>query len=59
MKYPIGIQTFEDIRRDGYVYVDKTACQPFKNTLITPPPGRRYCKVNTGRMGVPLPTYME
>ena len=24
MKYPIGIQTFEDIRRDGYVYVDKT-----------------------------------
>ena len=25
MKYPIGIQTFEDIRRDGYVYVDKSA----------------------------------
>ena len=24
MKYPIGIQTFEDIRRDGFVYVDKT-----------------------------------
>ena len=24
MKYPIGIQTFEDIRKDGYVYVDKT-----------------------------------
>ena len=23
-RYPIGIQTFEDIRRDGYVYVDKT-----------------------------------
>lgn len=23
-KYPIGIQSFEDIRRDGYVYVDKT-----------------------------------
>lgn len=25
MLYPIGIQTFADIRRDGYVYVDKTA----------------------------------
>ena len=24
MKYPIGIQSFETIRRDGYVYVDKT-----------------------------------
>ena len=25
MKYPIGIQNFEKIRLDGYVYVDKTA----------------------------------
>lgn len=25
MKYPIGIQDFEKIRKDGYVYVDKTA----------------------------------
>ena len=25
MKYPIGIQNFGEIRRDGYVYVDKTA----------------------------------
>lgn len=24
MKYPIGIQTFDKIREDGYVYVDKT-----------------------------------
>ena len=24
-KLPIGIQTFEDIRRNGYLYVDKTA----------------------------------
>ena len=24
MKYPIGIQSFETIRQDGYVYVDKT-----------------------------------
>ena len=23
---PIGIQSFEKMRRDGYVYVDKTAC---------------------------------
>jgi len=25
MKYPIGIQNFEKIRKDGFVYVDKTA----------------------------------
>ena len=25
MKYPIGIQSFDQIRNDGYVYVDKTA----------------------------------
>ena len=25
MKYPIGIQSFQDIREKGYVYVDKTA----------------------------------
>lgn len=25
MKYPIGIQSFDQIREDGYVYVDKTA----------------------------------
>ncbi len=25
MKYPLGIQSFESIRTDGYVYVDKTA----------------------------------
>lgn len=25
IKYPIGIQTFSQIREDGYVYVDKTA----------------------------------
>ena len=23
-KYPVGIQSFESIRKDGYVYVDKT-----------------------------------
>ena len=25
MKYPIGVQSFEQIIQDGYVYVDKTA----------------------------------
>lgn len=25
MKYPIGIQSFEKLREDGYVYIDKTA----------------------------------
>ncbi len=25
MKYPIGVQSFESLRKDGYVYVDKTA----------------------------------
>ena len=25
MKYPIGIQSFDQIKQDGYVYVDKTA----------------------------------
>ena len=24
-KYPIGIQSFENLRREGYLYVDKTA----------------------------------
>ena len=24
MKYPIGVQSFEQIREDGYAYVDKT-----------------------------------
>ena len=23
-KYPVGIQSFEKIRKDGYIYVDKT-----------------------------------
>ena len=25
LKYPIGIQTFANIIKEGYVYVDKTA----------------------------------
>ncbi|WP_106830482.1 ATP-binding protein [Parabacteroides pacaensis] len=35
VKYPVGIQNFESLRRDGYLYVDKTA-------LI-------YRLINTGR----------
>jgi hypothetical protein len=31
-KYPIGLQDFEEIRKNGYVYVDKT---PFIYQLIT------------------------
>ena len=31
MKYPIGIQSFEQIRNDGYVYVDKTVSSPRKS----------------------------
>ena len=23
-KYPVGIQSFESIRKDGYIYIDKT-----------------------------------
>jgi hypothetical protein len=25
MKYPLGIQTFSEIREENYLYVDKTA----------------------------------
>ncbi|MDE6423496.1 MAG: AAA family ATPase, partial [Muribaculaceae bacterium] len=25
IKYPVGIQTFQEIREEGYLYVDKTA----------------------------------
>ena len=25
MKYPLGIQSFEKLRSDGYLYLDKTA----------------------------------
>ena len=33
MKYPIGIQSFEQIRNDGYVYVDKTDLTSMELTL--------------------------
>ncbi|MBQ1184913.1 MAG: AAA family ATPase, partial [Muribaculaceae bacterium] len=25
MKFPVGIQSFEDLRNKGFVYIDKTA----------------------------------
>ena len=25
MKYPLGVQSFENIRKDGFLYIDKTA----------------------------------
>lgn len=28
IKYPIGLQSFEELRRGGYVYVDKTGFIP-------------------------------
>ncbi len=28
IRYPIGVQSFEDLRKDGYVYVDKTGYIP-------------------------------
>lgn len=31
-KYPVGIQSFESIRQDGYIYVDKT---PLVYKMIT------------------------
>ena len=37
MKYPIGIQNFEKIRREGYVYVDKT---PWMWKMISIAPAR-------------------
>lgn len=27
-RYPIGVQSFEELRKDGYVYVDKTGYIP-------------------------------
>ena len=28
LKYPVGIQSFRKIRKEGFVYVDKTWCIP-------------------------------
>ena len=49
MKYPIGIQTFQEIIEDGYVYVDKTA---FVHQLVTT--GKIYFLCRPRRFGKSL-----
>ena len=34
MLYPIGIQSFSEIREGGYVYVDKTAAIYIQGNII-------------------------
>ena len=48
-KYPVGIQSFESIRLDGYVYVDKT---PFVYKMITE--GKPYFLSRPRRFGKSL-----
>ena len=39
--YPIGIQNFEKIRKDGYLYIDKTALVSigyYRTVLLPQPP---------------------
>ena len=49
MRYPIGIQTFQEIIEDGYVYVDKTA---FVHQLVTT--GKIYFLCRPRRFGKSL-----
>ena len=37
-KYPVGVQSFEKLRKEGYLYIDKT---PFIYKMITEGPCRR------------------
>ena len=48
-KYPVGIQSFESIREDGYVYVDKT---PLIYKMITE--GKPYFLSRPRRFGKSL-----
>ena len=48
-KYPVGIQSFESIRYDGYVYVDKT---PLIHKMITE--GKHYFLCRPRRFGKSL-----
>ena len=34
MKYPIGMQSFDQIREDGFVYVDKTETYNLTSKII-------------------------
>lgn len=47
--YPIGIQNFESLRKDGYLYIDKTA---FVHELATT--GRYYFLSRPRRFGKSL-----
>ena len=38
-KYPVGIQTFSEIREENYVYVDKTKYKEERNCLMDLPLG--------------------
>ena len=48
-KYPVGIQSFESIRQDGYIYVDKT---PLVYKMITE--GKPYFLSRPRRFGKSL-----
>lgn len=48
-KYPVGIQSFESIRKDGYLYVDKT---PLVYKMITE--GKTYFLSRPRRFGKSL-----
>ena len=48
-KYPVGIQSFESLRMDGYVYVDKT---PLIYKMITE--GKPYFLSRPRRFGKSL-----
>lgn len=48
-KYPVGIQSFESLRKDGYVYVDKT---PLIYKMITE--GKPYFLSRPRRFGKSL-----
>ena len=41
MKYPIGIQNFESLRKDGYLYIDKTE---FVHKLVISEPAKEIRK---------------
>ena len=49
MKYPLGIQSFESIRNDGYLYIDKT---PLVHQLVTS--GKYYFLSRPRRFGKSL-----
>lgn len=48
-KYPVGIQSFEGIRKDGYIYIDKT---PLIYKMITE--GKPYFLSRPRRFGKSL-----